>query len=285
MNVKTKLKEQKAITLIALVVTIIVLLILAGISISMLSGDNGILTRATDAKTKSDEAQIKERIQLAYHSALTKDLTGESNELTEDTLSEELENEFKDKTFTITPSEDKKQWVIKVDDVEVSIKAGKEAIKSNLTEADITAINTWNTENPTDSIAELTTEEIEQLPNATAYSNNRRIKAVLTGGVPLTTEMTYVTGSVDTGVVVAIGKTETDTGNEFVWVPVPNVIWDGTTEITSGTYTPMGVLQDGSTVNYRGVTYEVQTYPSKIATYKDPRYGIEPEVVESDTGS
>ncbi len=37
----------------------------------MLSGDNGVLQRATDAKTKSDEAQIRERIQLAYHSALT----------------------------------------------------------------------------------------------------------------------------------------------------------------------------------------------------------------------
>ena len=91
----------------------------------MLSGDNGILQRATDAKTKSDEAQIRERIQLAYHSALTKDLTGESNELTEDTLSEELENEFKDKTFTIIPTEDKKQWVIKVDNVEVSVIAGQ----------------------------------------------------------------------------------------------------------------------------------------------------------------
>ncbi len=39
------IKERKGITLIALVITIIVLLILAGVSISMLIGDNGILTR------------------------------------------------------------------------------------------------------------------------------------------------------------------------------------------------------------------------------------------------
>ena len=39
----TKLKQNKAITLIALVVTIIVLLILAGVSVSMLTGQNGIL--------------------------------------------------------------------------------------------------------------------------------------------------------------------------------------------------------------------------------------------------
>ena len=47
---KTKFKETKGITLIALVITIIVLLILAGITISALSGDNGILTNATKAK-------------------------------------------------------------------------------------------------------------------------------------------------------------------------------------------------------------------------------------------
>ncbi len=52
--------KDKGITLIALVVTIIVLLILAGISISMLTGQNGILTRAADAKIKTDEAEKKE---------------------------------------------------------------------------------------------------------------------------------------------------------------------------------------------------------------------------------
>ena len=92
----------------------------------MLSGDNGILQRATDAKTKSDEAQIKERIQLAYHSALTKDITGESGELTMPTLQEALNNEFTGKTVTITPSVDNKEWIIKVDEVEETVPAGKD---------------------------------------------------------------------------------------------------------------------------------------------------------------
>ena len=47
---KKVLKEKSGITLIALVITIIVLLILAGVSIAMLTGDNGILTQATEAK-------------------------------------------------------------------------------------------------------------------------------------------------------------------------------------------------------------------------------------------
>ena len=56
--------KNKGITLIALVITIIVLLILAGISISMLAGDNSVLQRATEAKQLTDDAAIKEKIKL-----------------------------------------------------------------------------------------------------------------------------------------------------------------------------------------------------------------------------
>ena len=44
------IKKEQGITLIALVVTIVVLLILAGVSIAMLIGENGIITRASEAK-------------------------------------------------------------------------------------------------------------------------------------------------------------------------------------------------------------------------------------------
>ena len=57
-------KEISGITLIALVVTIIVLLILAGISIMMLSGNNGILTRAEQAKEMTERVSGIEQIQL-----------------------------------------------------------------------------------------------------------------------------------------------------------------------------------------------------------------------------
>ena len=52
------------ITLIALVITIIVLLILAGVSIAMLTGENGILTKATTAKENTQRAEVIERAQL-----------------------------------------------------------------------------------------------------------------------------------------------------------------------------------------------------------------------------
>ena len=52
--------KSKGITLIALVITIIVLLILAGVSIAMLTGDNGILTQARKAKERTEEAAAEE---------------------------------------------------------------------------------------------------------------------------------------------------------------------------------------------------------------------------------
>ena len=53
-------RKQTGITLIALVITVIVLLILAGVTIAALSGDNGILTRAKEAKEKTEQAQKDE---------------------------------------------------------------------------------------------------------------------------------------------------------------------------------------------------------------------------------
>ena len=53
--------EDKGITLIALVITIIVLLILAGVSIAMLTGTNGILTQAQKAKMTTELSSYKEQ--------------------------------------------------------------------------------------------------------------------------------------------------------------------------------------------------------------------------------
>ena len=58
------MRKDRGITLIALVVTIIVLLILAGISISMLTGQNGILNRATEAKEETEKANTEEKATL-----------------------------------------------------------------------------------------------------------------------------------------------------------------------------------------------------------------------------
>ena len=59
-----KINKQKGITLIALVVTIIVLLILAGISIATLTGENGLITKTNSAKEKTKQAEAEERVKI-----------------------------------------------------------------------------------------------------------------------------------------------------------------------------------------------------------------------------
>ena len=61
--------NAKGITLIALVITIIVLLILAGVSIARLTGQNGILTQAQKAKTTTDNKSAEEKVKLAVMAA------------------------------------------------------------------------------------------------------------------------------------------------------------------------------------------------------------------------
>ena len=61
--------NTKGITLIALVITIIVLLILAGVSIAMLTGQNGILTQAQNAKKTTANKSLEEKVKLAVMAA------------------------------------------------------------------------------------------------------------------------------------------------------------------------------------------------------------------------
>lgn len=66
------MKNQKGITLVALVITIIVLLILAGVSISLVIGNNGVLTQASNSVIKNNVASVKEDLTVALAACDTK---------------------------------------------------------------------------------------------------------------------------------------------------------------------------------------------------------------------
>ena len=99
MEKKQSNKGKYGITLIALVITIIVLLILAGISISMLSGNNGILKRAGDARDDTVVGQEKEQVELAYISAVVKKL---GDNVEKDDLQDELDISVGDEKTLVT---------------------------------------------------------------------------------------------------------------------------------------------------------------------------------------
>ena len=75
-NTKQLIKTSNGVTLIALVITIIVLLILAGVVIATLTGDNGILTKARTAQTTTNEKDEEEQIKIGYSEYLIADQTG-----------------------------------------------------------------------------------------------------------------------------------------------------------------------------------------------------------------
>ena len=109
---KRKLKEFQGITLIALVITIIVLLILAGVSISMISSQDGILNKATSAKETQKTATELERVKLAVQSALvdgegTIDLTKATDSTKAVGLEKALQEEFKNDSKKPTYEEGK----------------------------------------------------------------------------------------------------------------------------------------------------------------------------------
>ena len=78
MNKKLKIKQEKGITLIALVVTIVVLLILAGVSISLVLNNNGVISKAKEARDKYAEAQTNDEKQLNEVSDWIKETVGDT---------------------------------------------------------------------------------------------------------------------------------------------------------------------------------------------------------------
>ena len=90
--------RQSGITLIALVITIIVLLILAGVSIAMLTGQNGILIQAQNAGEETERTNEEERVRLAANGAL---LQNGGNDILQENLESELEEYFKEKDFSV----------------------------------------------------------------------------------------------------------------------------------------------------------------------------------------
>lgn len=69
------LKENKGVTLVALVITIIVLLILAGVTLSMVMGDSGIFSKANKASSETTISSAKDAVRLATLEAVTDQYT------------------------------------------------------------------------------------------------------------------------------------------------------------------------------------------------------------------
>lgn len=100
---KEKLKNEKGITLVALVITIIVLLILAGVTLSMVMGDSGIFGKANSAKEKTQLSNAEETIRLAVLENQVKSVSGDVA-LTNDKLKEEIAKKLTEQGYAVSGS-------------------------------------------------------------------------------------------------------------------------------------------------------------------------------------
>ena len=352
-------KQKKGITLIALVITIIVLLILAGISIAMLSGDNSILKKAGEARDITGTRDIEERIKLAYGAAITNGL----GEFDEDTFKSEIEKYFGDDAEVSGDSES--GYIVKVGE-KIYTVGSTGSIGEFKPEEEATGIyvgTTKKTELEIDGAFMLSAESLEE-PLTTVNSkyiwksSNTNVATVTSEGIvicgnaagettitcsgangteatcKITTTANKATEIAEGAPTVPSGFTALDTatakwknseskpdtgkglvivdkkGNEFVWVPVENAIYDSSkdgdlpTSTSSGTkngktYTPMaietsnaanqdGIYKDGDSYTYKGILYNYDSaagaylmYPSATNKQGTSSQYREPDTVSS----
>ncbi len=239
-------EAQKGITLIALVITIIVLLILAGVSIAMLTGQNGILTQAQRAKTTTEQANAKEKAELAVVGAIAKSTDGS---LTIENLKEELSN------YGIATDKTKFPVEIELDGQKLVINnSGKVTNYKEM--AKITGQETANT----------TTKD--SLGNYIV--------------VPAGFKVINPTENATNGIVVEDVSHSATAGSQFVWIPVGDVIKDsnGNKETIKlsrytfvddnvGTPTDKGSAEIEDSLNNSYKHTEVNTSPNGNTTAKE----------------
>ena len=196
--IKNKIKQKNGITLIALVITIIVLLILAGVSIAMLTGQNGILTQAQNAKTTTADKSAEEKIKLAVMAARAQS----EGALDADKLGTEITNHYggtATKTgtgFPVNATVDGKSFTIDGDGNVTSTGSGNGPTERKL-------------------LSEITGNETANTPAKDNLGNPITIPAGF--------EVVNPNDNVEDGIVVR-DKTHTNTaGSEFVWIPVRDV--------------------------------------------------------------
>ena len=183
---KQKLKENKGITLIALVITIIVLLILAGVTIATLTGDNGILGKANDAKTQTEQAKEDENLKIAIAGSY-----GTDGKLNLKDLKDNLENQGinYDKNNTGFP-------------LEVTVNGEKKKIDAN--------------GNIIESIQSLKTKGTV-FKDTTTLEDTYGNQVTIPKGFKIADDSaTEVTG----GIVIEDATYTNTIGSQFVWIPV-----------------------------------------------------------------
>ena len=194
-------EKNAGITLIALVITIIVLLILAGISIATLYGDNGVLTQASKASENTKRASAKEKVQTEVLGSLD-----ETGKLDKEKFKENLKQNLKVSASDITENSDGTITVI-LDGYKITV---------NVATAQIIKVAKAKSNIPASSVqpgVKVSKTEKNNFSDGTDFAT-----------IPEGFTVDEVENLISDGLVVhGPDKANGDNGSEFVWVPVPDI--------------------------------------------------------------
>ena len=169
-----KLKNTRGITLIALVVTIVVLLILAAVSISMLTGENGIITQAIKSQDETEQAKVQEIVDLAVNTLISENM-GSKDGITPKDIADKINEEYSQ--YENVYAEDEANFPTKIifpeeGDREVEVDLGlstgnlDEIYDADVSEEDIAPTDIFNYEIISD--AETGATSLDSLPTKEA---------------------------------------------------------------------------------------------------------------------
>ena len=213
------MKKYSGITLIALVITIVIMLIIATISVTMLSGDNSLINNAGEAKESVEEKNEKDIINLAITASMN---NNEFGELVASELVTELNTNYGDK-LTASASGNT---------VNVSFNSGR-----------IYDVDTDGNVAP--GMKTVATAPKTPVEGKTRYTDPNGVPAVIPEGFKVINKEDQP--EIDDGLVVQDGA-----NNEWVWIPVPDasVMYTHADEGIAITGGPEKTYVSGVTTNY-----------------------------------
>ena len=232
-----KLKEQKAITLVALVITIVILLILAGISIQAIT-NTGLFENAKRAVEESKYANAEEKVKMAVMASYDENAS----------LNKELLKDSLNKIDGINPKVTEVTWDLKVNVDGYEFTITEVGTVTCLGRKEQEKLPENSKDNPQDAGKEVALKDSWKIQTARHVKTNdgsevtevekvSTVYAISVGNgesVPVPYDFYYVGGSINTGVIISDneadkydGKTDKTTheyatklkGNQFVWIP------------------------------------------------------------------
>ena len=217
---KSKLKQQNAITLVALIITIIVLLILAMVSIALVM-NSGIITKSKTAVDKYSQEEIQEQIKLAYSEWQMGQYTGETRTV-QAFMQEKLNSIYGAGTVTSVTAEN--------GILTVELANGKSY--------------TYNVATGVAAKVKTVAEYTDATPGqANTTENTKYTSNGKTAVIPAGYTLDATANSIDNGLVIS------KAGNEWVWIQVANVTDLYTENTTEIPWTMYGTSGENSVVS------------------------------------